>query len=98
MEGFRATLKPPIDYKLRTNQKMVPNTFFDVLEHYFWKWQSTTSGNGRGFEVFWERNNGGNSSLGCKENIWALKACMIDTFALEKLPDIDLDERFFVLA
>ncbi|GJY28353.1 hypothetical protein Tco_0404120 [Tanacetum coccineum] len=39
MEGFRATLKPPIDYKLRTTRKMVPNTFFDVLEHYFWKWQ-----------------------------------------------------------
>ncbi|GJS77937.1 RNA-directed DNA polymerase [Tanacetum coccineum] len=39
MEGFIATLKPSIDYKLRTTQKMVPNTFFDVLEHYFWKWQ-----------------------------------------------------------
>ncbi|GJT20520.1 hypothetical protein Tco_0890457 [Tanacetum coccineum] len=26
--------------------------------------------NGRGFEVFWESNDGGNSSLGCKENCW----------------------------
>ncbi|GJS77941.1 RNA-directed DNA polymerase [Tanacetum coccineum] len=43
MEGFIATLKPSIDYKLRTTQKMVPNTFFDVLEHYFWKWQRLVS-------------------------------------------------------
>ncbi|GJR43813.1 retrovirus-related pol polyprotein from transposon TNT 1-94 [Tanacetum coccineum] len=43
MEGFRATLKPPIDYKLRTNWKMIPDTFLDVLEHYFWKWQSGCS-------------------------------------------------------
>ncbi|GJU05349.1 RNA-directed DNA polymerase, eukaryota, reverse transcriptase zinc-binding domain protein [Tanacetum coccineum] len=40
MEGFRATLKPPIDYTLHTNWKMVPSTFLDVLEHYFQKWQS----------------------------------------------------------
>ncbi|GJT04430.1 hypothetical protein Tco_0838892 [Tanacetum coccineum] len=32
------------------------------------KQKSTTSGNGRGFEVFWGRFGGGNSSLGCKEN------------------------------
>ncbi|GJY01707.1 retrovirus-related pol polyprotein from transposon TNT 1-94 [Tanacetum coccineum] len=31
---------------------------------------STTSGNDRGFEVFWESNDGGNLSLGCKENWW----------------------------
>ncbi|GJW69603.1 hypothetical protein Tco_0126520 [Tanacetum coccineum] len=34
---------------------------------------STTSRNGRGFEVFWESNDGGNSSLGCKENFWWCK-------------------------
>ncbi|GJW22081.1 hypothetical protein Tco_0032703 [Tanacetum coccineum] len=39
MEGFKATLKPPIDYTLRTNWKMVFDTFLDVLEHYFWKWK-----------------------------------------------------------
>ncbi|GKG12860.1 hypothetical protein Tco_0347097, partial [Tanacetum coccineum] len=54
MEGFRATLKPPIDYTLCTNRKMVPDTFLDVLDHYFWKWKR--------FEVFWERYDGGNSS------------------------------------
>nr|GEW31908.1 retrovirus-related Pol polyprotein from transposon TNT 1-94 [Tanacetum cinerariifolium] len=41
---------------------MVPDTFFDDLEHYFWKW--------KGFEVFWDSNDGENSSLGCKENYW----------------------------
>ncbi|GKA05669.1 hypothetical protein Tco_0684789 [Tanacetum coccineum] len=30
---------------------------------------STTSRNARGFEVFWERIGGGNSSSGCKENV-----------------------------
>ncbi|GJT45960.1 hypothetical protein Tco_0954675 [Tanacetum coccineum] len=61
MEGFRATLKPPIDYTLRTNQKMIRNTFFDVFE--------PSSEFGRGCVVFWERYNGGNSSSRVEEKL-----------------------------
>ncbi|GJW69607.1 zf-CCHC domain-containing protein [Tanacetum coccineum] len=56
----------------------------------------TTSGNGRGFEVFWESNDGEISSLGCKENCW--QSSMIDSFALEMLPVLVLDDGFFVHA
>ncbi|GKA28958.1 hypothetical protein Tco_0715203 [Tanacetum coccineum] len=68
MEGFRATLKPLIDYKLCTNWKVVFDTFLDVLE--------PSSG-------IWHKD---------------LEACMVDSFALEMLPELVLDERFFVLA
>nr|GEX36860.1 hypothetical protein [Tanacetum cinerariifolium] len=74
MEGFRETLKSPIDYTLRTNPKTIRNTFFDVFE--------PPSEFGRGCVVFWERYNGGNSSSR------DLEAFMIDSFALEKLLDL----------
>ncbi|GJT82762.1 hypothetical protein Tco_1057104 [Tanacetum coccineum] len=47
VEGFRATLKPPINYTLRTNRKMIRHTLLDVLEHSFWIWQRFRSLIGR---------------------------------------------------
>ncbi|GJY54238.1 hypothetical protein Tco_0445902 [Tanacetum coccineum] len=69
MEGFRATLKPPIDYKFVPTGKWFSTPSLMFL--------STTSRNGRGFEVFWESNSGGNSSLGSEgdakpESQWTL--------------------------
>ncbi|GJU85544.1 retrovirus-related pol polyprotein from transposon TNT 1-94 [Tanacetum coccineum] len=72
------------------NRKIIPNTFFDVLELSSEIWKQVL--------VFWERYWCENSSLGEGALSWALEASMIDFFALEILPELVLDMGFFVHA
>ncbi|GJS55034.1 hypothetical protein Tco_0628396 [Tanacetum coccineum] len=97
MEGFRATFKPPIDYTPLNNPEIHIKASSSAFEQSSRIWER--------FLVFWVRYGGGNSSLVNPSSyaqvmakmVKDLEACMVDSFALEMLPELVLDARFFVL-